>query len=215
MKIVLFGASGNVGQYLAKEALARGHTVIGVVRDPGRYHDTDSLVTLVAGDATDATSIVEVVRGADAIVNAISPRPNKYGRAAASLTDAARAFIAGARQTGVKRIVIVGGAGSLRTESGVALVDAPQFPAEYKAEALAQRDALEVYRREAGDLDWTYVSPHVFQAGSRTGRYRTTGEQLLAGPDGPASISFEDYAAALVDELEHPRHVKQRFGVAN
>jgi putative NADH-flavin reductase len=216
MKTVVFGATGNIGERIVKEALARGHDVVAVVRDPSRSKGTTAPVSLVSGDATDSASVANLARGADAIVNAISPRPNSYGKPAPSLTGSARAMIEGARQAGVKRLIIVGGAGSLEVAPGVALVDTPPFPEEYKPEALAQRDALNVYRSEAGELDWTYVSPAaMIQPGTRTGKYRTTGDRLLMDGEAPATISFEDYAVALLDELERPQHVRQRFGVAN
>jgi putative NADH-flavin reductase len=217
MKIVLFGATGNVGQRVATEALNRGHEVIGVVRDPSKSKPTDARAKLVAGDATDQASVAAAVRGADAIVNSISPRPNAYGKGAPSLTVAARSLLAAAQQANIKRLIIVGGAGSLEVAPGVALVDTPQFPEAYKAEAVAQRDALTLYRAEAGDFDWTYISPAlIIQPGERTGSYRTTGDQLLSGANGaPSSISFEDYAVAVVDELEKPKNLRKRIGVAN
>jgi len=215
MKLVIFGATGNVGQRITKEALDRGHEVVAVVRDPARSEAPDPRIRLVQGDATDAASIASVVRGADAVVSAISPRPGKHGKPAPSLTDAARALIAGLKEAGVKRLAVVGGAGSLEVASGVALVDTPGFPDAYKPEALEQRDALDVYRAEAGGLDWTYLSPAaMIQPGERTGRYRTTGDEFLTDAQGKSAISFEDYAVALVDELEKPQHTGRRFGVA-
>lgn len=214
MKIVLFGATGNVGRRVIAEALRRGHEVVGVVRDPARSASPDPRVRLVRGDALDAASVVEVTRGADAVVNAISPRPGTTG-VAPSLADAARALIAGLGVSGVKRLVVVGGAGSLEVSPGVALMDAPGFPEAYLSEAIEGRDALAVYRTEARDLDWTFLSPAAeIGPGERTGTYRTTLDQFLADEQGRSFISYEDYAVALLDELEKPRHVGQRFGVA-
>jgi uncharacterized protein len=215
MKIVLFGATGNIGQRIAQEALARGHEVVGVVRDPAQYQAVDERMALVQGDATDAATIATVVQGADAVVNAISPRPSSYGLSAPSVTDAARAFIAGLPKAGVKRLIVVGGAGSLEVASGLALVDTPDFPEVYKSESLAGREALRVYRNEASGLEWTYISPAaVIGPGERTGKYRTTDDQLLVDDQGNSFISFEDYAVAVVDELERPQHISRRFGVA-
>jgi putative NADH-flavin reductase len=214
MKIVLFGATGNVGRRVIAEALRRGHEVVGVVRDPARSAAPDPRVRLVRGDALDAASVVEVTRGADAVVNSISPRPGTTG-VAPSLADAARALIAGLGVSGVKRLVVVGGAGSLEVAPGVALMDAPGFPEAYLSEAIEGRDALAVYRTEARDLDWTFLSPAAeIGPGERTGTYRTTLDQFLADEQGRSFISYEDYAVALLDELEKPRHVGQRFGVA-
>jgi putative NADH-flavin reductase len=215
MKIVLFGATGNIGQRIVKEALSRGHEVVGVVRDPETVQSPDPRVALVKGDATDAGSVTKVVRGADAIVSAISPRPNARGLGAPSLAVAAKSLIAGAKRAGVKRLLVVGGAGSLEVAPGVRLMDAPGFPDAYKAEAKEGADSLGVYRAEGEGLDWTFLSPAAgIHAGTRTGRYRTTGDKFLTDAQGNSRISFEDYAVALVDELETRQHVGQRFGVA-
>jgi putative NADH-flavin reductase len=215
MKIVLFGATGNVGQRIAREAVARGHQVVGVVRDPGQSQAPDPAVRLVRGDATDAASVAEVSRGADAVVSAISPRPGSHGKPAPSLTAAARALIEGVKRAGAKRLLAVGGAGSLEVAPGKRLMDSPDFPEAYKAEATEGADALEVYRTEGSDVDWTFLSPAAeIHPGERTGRYRTTGDQFFTDENGRSSITFEDYAVALVDELENPGHSRQRFGVA-
>lgn len=215
MKIVLFGATGNVGRRIATEALSRGHEVVGVVRDPEAVAGSDSRVRLVKGDATKADSVAELVKGADAVVSAISPRPNARGLAAPSLVENARAMIAGLRRAGAKRVLFVGGAGSLEVAPGQQLVDQPGFPDAYKAEALQGRQALEAWRAEGAGLDWTFLSPAAEIApGERTGRYRTTDDHLLSDAAGRSFISFEDYAVAVLDELERPRHVGRRFGVA-
>ena len=215
MKIVVFGETGNVGRRVAAEALSRGHEVVGVVRDPGAVTASDPRVRLVKGDATKADSVAEIVKGADAVVSAISPRPNARGLAAPSLVANARAVIAGLRRAGVKRVLFVGGAGSLEVAPGQQLVDQPGFPEAYRAEALEGREALGVWRSEAGGLDWSFLSPAAEIApGERTGRYRTTGDQFLVDAAGKSFITFEDYAVAVLDELERPRHVGKRFGVA-
>lgn len=214
MKIVLFGATGHVGQRIAAEALRRGHQVVGVARDPSRAQSVDPRVTLVQGDATDPASVASMARGADAVVTSVSPRPGSTGNAP-RLVDVARAAIAGVRQAGVKRLIAVGGAASLEVAPGVALLDTPDFPELYRDEATQGRDSLKVYREEADELDWTFISPAiVIQPGERTGRYRTTDDTILFDENGQSVISYEDYAVALLDELENPRHVGRRFGVA-
>jgi putative NADH-flavin reductase len=215
MKIVLFGATGNVGRRVAAEALRRGHEVVGVVRDPADVAASESRVRLVKGDATKADSVAELVEGADAVVSAISRRPNARGLAAPSLVENARAIIAGLRRAGLKRVLFVGGAGGLEVAPGRQLVDQPGFPEAYRAEALEGREALQVWRTEAGGLHWSFLSPAAeIGPGERTGHYRTTSDQLLTDAAGRSYISFEDYAVAVLDELERPQHVGRRFGVA-
>src|SRR5687768_6390835 len=215
MTIVLFGATGNIGQRIAKEALDRRHEVIGVVREPAKVKTPDPRMTLLQGDATDRASVAALGHGADAIVSAISPRPNARGLAAPSLRAAARALIEGSREAGVKRLVVVGGAGTLEVKPGVRLMDTPGFPEMFKPEAQEGAEALEVFRNEDDGLDWTFMSPAAeIIPGERTGRYRTTHDEYLADANGRSVISFDDYAVALLDELERPRHLRRRFGVA-
>jgi uncharacterized protein len=215
MKIVVIGATGNIGRRVAKEALSRGHEVTGVVRDPDAVEAPDSRVRLVKADATRADDVARAVKGADAVVSAISPRPNARGLPAPSLQANARALIAGLRSAHVRRVLYVGGASSLEVAPGQALADQPDFPEIYKAEAREGREALAVWRNEADGLDWTYLSPAVeIGPGQRTGKYRTTGDQVLRDAAGKSFISFDDYAVAVLDELERPGHIGRRFGVA-
>jgi putative NADH-flavin reductase len=215
MHIALFGAGGQIARRIAREALDRGHQVTAIVRDPATFQKYDDRLEVVQGDATDAASVARAAKGADAIVNAISPRPSPSGRPASSLVDGARAVIAGAKRAGIERLLAVGGASSLEVAPGVRLYDTPEFPEAYKAEAREGIDSLDVYRNESGDLDWTFISPAAeIGPGERTGKYRTGGDQLLADKDGKSFISYEDYAAALVDELERGRNLRRRMTVA-
>lgn len=215
MKIVLFGAGGTVAQSIAREALARGHKVTGIVRDAASFHSYDDRMLVVEGDGTDAASIARVAADADVIVSALSPRPSPSGRAASSLASAARALLAGASKAGVKRLIIVGGAGSLEVEPGTMLMDAPGFPDAYKSEAMQHKQALDVYRASRSDVDWTFMSPAVeIGPGPRTGHYRRGDDRVLADAAGKSFISFDDYAVALLDEIEHPTHPRARMTVA-
>jgi putative NADH-flavin reductase len=215
MQLVVIGATGNIGQRIAREALRRGHDVVGVVRDPAAVQPPDPRVRLVKGDATSAEDVARVVRGADAVVSAISPRPSARGLPAPSLAANTRALIVGLRQAGVKRVLYVGGASSLEVAPGQVLADQPGFPEVYKEEARQGRESLAVWRREAEGLDWTYLSPaQEIGPGERTGTYRTTDDRLLTDAAGKSFITFEDYAVAVLDELERPRHIGRRFGVA-
>jgi uncharacterized protein len=215
VKIVLFGAGGQVAQRIAREALNRGHEVVGVARNALSVRSDNERLTIVEGDATNPSSVAKSSKGADVIINALSPRPSASGRPASSLPDAARALIEGARRAGVPRLIAVGGAGSLEVAPGVRLVDTPGFPPEYKSESLNSAESLEVYRTSAGDLDWTYISPAAeLGPGTRTGRYRVGDDALLVDDKGKSFISYEDYAKALMDEIEHPTHPRARMTVA-
>jgi len=214
MKIVVFGGTGNVGQRIVREAMSRGHEVEVVVRKPDRKPEWDDNITVEQGDVTDPDQVAALTRGADAVVNAISPRPDG-DLPASSLTDAADSLVQGLKQANVKRAIIVGGAGTLEVEPGVDLVDTPDFPKPYRNESIQQRKALNTYRSKADGLDWTYIAPAAtFTPGERTGAYRTSSNELLKDDTGRSRISYEDFAVAVLDEIETPRHVRDRFGVA-
>ena len=211
MKIALFGATGTLGQRILREALQRGHVVTAIVRDPSRVMARDPNLTVITGDILDSQSVAKCVAGQDAVVNASGPREESPQ----TVVDAARSLIAGLMQGSVKRLLVVGGAGSLEVTPGVLLVDSPQFPEAWKGIALAHKDALKVYQTEAGGLDWTYASPAaLIEPGERTGHFRLGTDQLLTDAQGNSRISAEDFAIALLDELETPRYARKRFTVA-
>jgi uncharacterized protein len=138
--------------------------------------------------------------------------PIAPGANTALIIDATRSLIVGLKQAGVKRLIEVGGAGSLLVAPNLRLVDAPNFPAEYKQIALTHADALEVLR--TSDLEWTYFSPAaVIQPGERTGKFRLGEDMLVVDEQGNSRISAEDYAIALVDELENPKFIRKRFTI--
>lgn len=201
MKIALIGASGNVGTRIVAEALSRGHQVTGIARNPEKLPAKSGL-TAKKGDASDPNALAKVLAGHDAVVSSVPFRSTKAAQ-----------VIGAAKKSGVKRLLVVGGAGSLEVAPGVALIDTPQFPEIYKAEASAGRDFLNALRAEK-ELDWTYLSPQAFFVpGERTGKFRLGDDQLLIGADGQSRVSMEDYAIALVDELEKPAHSRRRFTV--
>jgi putative NADH-flavin reductase len=202
MRIAIYGASGMIGSRVAAEATARGHQVTGITRSGG---DLPGGVRAVHGDAGDAGLAKRVASEADVVVSAIGPSRTGGDR---------RAYLAQVRNLaetlGGSRLVVVGGAGSLLVD-GRRLVDDPAFPEIYRAEALVAAEALDFLRGLEDGVDWTFISPApVIQPGQRTGSYKTAA-------DAPAgeSISAEDYAVALADEIEKPAHRRQRFTVAN
>lgn len=201
MKIAVVGASGNVGQRIVAEALARGHAVTAIARKrpPG---DAVAGVTWTTADLADPAAMVAALAGNDAVVLSV-----RFGD-----TDFERA-LEGVRRSGVQRLLVVGGAASLEIAPGKALLDQPDFPDFIKPEATPARAALERLRGET-ELDWTFLSPSVmFGPGERTGVFRLGGDALLTAADGKSHISYEDYAVALLDEIEQPRHSRARFTV--
>ena len=201
MLIALIGATGNVGSRVAAEALARGHQVTGISRHPEKLAPRTGLAS-VRGDIAEPDALARALAGHDAVVSS-----------ARFLGTDPRSLLSAVRKSGVKRLLVVGGAGSLEVAPGTALIDAPEFPAAYKPEASAGREFLNVLRAETV-LDWTFLSPSaLFAPGARTGKFRLGGDQLLVGADGQSRVSMEDYAVALVDELESPKHSRRRFTV--
>lgn len=214
MKIALIGATGFVGTPILSELLARGHQVTALARTPSKLPAQTGL-TVVQADALAANQVAKAVTGHDAVISAYNP-----GWTEPKIHDlhlqASQAIVEGVKASGVKRLLVVGGAGSLFVAPGLQLVDTAEFPAQYKQGALAAREALNQLKLET-TLDWSFVSPPIGLApGERTGKYRVGADELLAGQAGqPAGISAPDLAVAIVDEIEAPRHVRKRFTVAN
>lgn len=216
MKIALIGATGFVGTALVAELLQRGHQVTALARNPAKLQARPNLAAK-ALDAYDPDAVAAAVKGHDAVVSAFNPGwddPALYDR----FMKGSQAIVGGIEQSGVKRLVVVGGAGSLFVAPGLQLVDTPEFashvPPNIVPGAKAARDALTAMRGNTA-LDWTFVSPPAMLApGERTGTYRVGGEDLLMAGAAPAGISVADLAVAIVDEVETPRHVRARFTVA-
>ncbi|MFJ8584853.1 NAD(P)-dependent oxidoreductase [Streptomyces sp. NPDC093595] len=212
MKIVLFGATGMIGRRITAEAVHRGHHVVAASR-AGQAPLDHPLLAAARVDAGSVHQVAEAVGGADAVASALVP-PRDGSDPRAPFLALNEALLEGVRRGGVGRVVIVGGAGSLTTDGGVRIMDAPGFPAEYRGEALAHADLLEALGR-VDDLLWTSISPAaMIGPGERTGTFRTGGDDLLTDADGNSAISAEDYAIAFVDEVERTRHPRARMSVA-
>ncbi|MFF2504227.1 NAD(P)-dependent oxidoreductase [Streptomyces sp. NPDC058067] len=211
MKIVLFGATGMVGSRIAAEAVSRGHRVTAVSRSGGS--PVPGLVA-AAADCSDPVKVGELATGQDAVASALVP-PRDGSDPQVPFLALNESLVAGVRRSGTSRLVVVGGAGSLEVAPGEALVDQPAFPDAFRGEALAHRDLLAYLRREADDLDWTYVSPGAeLGPGERTGTFRIGGDRLLTDEFGNSRVSAEDFAIAFVDELESGAHPRSRISVA-
>ncbi|WP_375454301.1 NAD(P)-dependent oxidoreductase [uncultured Methylobacterium sp.] len=206
MRIAIIGATGLVGTKILSESLDRGHAVTAIVRSPDKL-PTRPRLTAARGDATDPAGLAALVAGHDAVISAFNPGADASGTGARSIIDALK-------RAGVARLLVVGGAGTLEVAPGRRLVDQPDFPAQWKGGALCTADFLDRLRGETG-LDWAFVSPAALLApGERTGHYRVGGDRLLTDADGESRISLEDYAVAMLDEIERPRHHRTRFSVA-
>ena len=212
MKIALIGASGMVGSAIRDEALARGHKVTAIVRHPEKITIKNPNLTVVKGDVM-SDKVDMLVRGQDAVISAYNPGWSN-SNIAPDTTKAYAAIIAGVKKSGVKRLLVVGGAGSLEASPGVQLIDTMQVPELIRGAILALRDVLYTLRKE-NDLDWTFLSPAAnFVPGTRTGKFRLGKDEVVKDKNGDSKICIQDYAVAMIDELEKPKHSRQRFTLA-
>jgi putative NADH-flavin reductase len=202
VRIAVFGATGLVGSRIVTEAVSRGHDVTGISRRGGEVPGAAAR----AGDLGDAETVREVASTHDVVV--LATVPSRTGGDHGEWLDAVRTALA---NVGSTRVVMVGGAGSLELPDGTRLVDAPGFPEEYRPEGQTMAAALDLARSAPESVDWTFLCPApVIMPGERTGAYQV-GLDAPAGDD----ISAEDFAVALVDELERPAHRRLRFTVAS
>ena len=210
MKIAIFGASGRIGSRIVTEALNRGHEVTAIARHPENYTLEQPHLRVTRGDLFNSQDVEAAVFDHDAVVCAYN---FTHGAQPSTFSEMTVPLLNGLKQAGVKRLLVVGGAGSLEVSPGVQLVDTPDFPPAYKAAALAHREALKIYQQEK-NIDWTYLSPAAeIVPGERTGKFRSGKDQLITGENGHSLISMEDFAVAVIDELETPMHIRERFTV--
>lgn len=208
MKVAIIGASGFIGAAILNEALQRGHTVTAIVRNPEKITVKSPQLTVKQADVTSTADLSSLLAGNEAVITSYSAYDTE------TYVKAIHAIIDGTRKAGIKRLLAVSGAGSLEVEPGVQLLDTPEFPAEWKGGASATRDAFYVIKQQH-DLDWTVLSPAMMiEPGERTGKFRLGKDQVVADEKGDSRISTADYAVAMIDELETPAHVKERFTLA-
>ena len=202
MKVALIGATGRGGACILKELVERGHQVTAIVRHAENVPALPG-VTAKQGDALDGGALKGLIAGHDAVISAVQFVP----------TDS-ETLIAAVRDSGVPRFLVMGGAGGLEIAPGVKLIDSPHFPPEYLPEATKAVAFLKLLKQEP-TLDWTFVSPAaLIEHGERTTQFRIGGDRLLTDADGSSRITFEDYAIAMVDELESHAHSRTRISVA-
>jgi putative NADH-flavin reductase len=201
MKVAVIGASGRGGSRIVEELVRRGHTVTAIARNLEKLPSGPN-ITAKTGDVHDA-GLADLLKGHDAAISAV-----RFVQSDPAL------LIRAVKKSGVKRYLVMGGAGSLEVAPGKKLIDTPQFPDAAKPEASKGGEFLDRLRQEK-DLDWTFLSPAaLIEIGERTGKFRIGGDQLLTDANGKSRITFEDYAIAMVDEVENPKHLRKRFSVA-
>lgn len=212
MKLAIIGATGFVGRIVVDEALARGHQVTAIARNAKDLPQSPAL-TIALGDVNDSAWLTPQLRGQDAVISAFNPGwsdPDLY----ANFVRGSDAILNAVEQSGVHRFLVVGGAGSLEVAPGVELIDTPEFPAAIRPGAQGARE-LRNKLRAGSSLDWSLLSPAaILKPGERTGEFRLGTTQLLMNGDAPAEISVQDLAVAILDEIEHPRFIKQQFTAA-
>jgi putative NADH-flavin reductase len=211
MRIAIIGASGFIGSYVRDEALARGHQVTAIVRHPEKIIVQNPRLTVVKADIL-KDKVGELVKGHDAVISAYSA-----GRSGPDIYNehvkGAKAIISGVKKSGIKRLLVVGGAATLEIAPGVQLIDT-MSPEQVTDGMLATKETLYMLKKEK-ELEWTFLSPAAsIAAGERTGHYNVGKDQLLKNEKGESKISTQDYAIAMLDELEHPQHIRERFTVA-
>lgn len=209
MDVLLLGTSGRIGHRIADELLDRGHTVTGVSRSGTVEGIDDSDFVAVAGDATDPDEVARLATGHGAVASALGPGEDE---SPAVLTDMMEAVVEGLRRAEVDRLVWTGGAGGLKVGPETMLVETEDFPEEWESLARAAIDAYEILQ-EVDDLAWTYLAPAaLIEPGERTGEYRTAERELVTDEEGDSYITMEDFAVALVDELEEDNAVSTYLG---
>ncbi|WP_321391987.1 NAD(P)-dependent oxidoreductase [Emcibacter sp.] len=212
MKITIFGAGGDVGSRLVSETLTRGHDVTAVLRTPASIGKIPQGANVSIADVADTEQIARLVKSQDLVISAVRP-PEGQEKDMVGLT----ASVLKACSTAGVRVLVVGGAASLKLSDrpGYTVLTAPGFlPDEYKPIALASQAQFELCMADS-DVDVTYMCPPaMLEPGERLGHYRTGGDTLLTNEDGDSRISMEDFAVALLDEAERPRHKGGRFTVA-
>jgi putative NADH-flavin reductase len=212
MKLALIGATGFVGSRILNEALSRKHEVTAIVRRTERL-PVHAGLTAKKADVLDEDTLADQLAGHDAVIAAYNPDQDTVDKYEAMVAGA-KAIIAATKRAGIRRLLVVGGAGSLEIAPGQQVIDQPGFPEDWKAGALGTREFLYLLRDEP-ELEWTFLSPAMMlQPGERAGTFRLGGDQVMYDAEGQCRISVEDYAVAMIDELEEPRHVRQRFCVA-
>ena len=212
-EIVLIGASGFVGSAILKEALDRGFKVKAVVRHPEKIKTVHKDLIVKQYDVSSADAVAEVCKGADAVISAYNPGW-KNPDIAKETTLVYKAILEGVRKAGVKRFLVVGGAGSLLISPGKRIMDSGLIPESYLPAVRALADVYLIDLTAEKSIDWVFFSPAgIIEPGQRTGKFRLGKDDMIVNEKGESKISVQDYAVAMIDEVEKPSHHKERFTI--
>ena len=207
MKVALYGSTGKAGSRILKELVSRGHRVTAIARNPAKLEGVAGITTK-KDDLSDVNRTAEAIRGVDAVISAYAPPQDNTDE----IVEVTQRQVEAVKRAGNPRLLVVGGAGGLNVAPGVTLLDSGYLPDAYKPIATSHVRAFNVLK--TSDIDWTYLAPAAyFEPGERTGKFRLGNDELIANEKQESRISMEDYAIALVNELEKPEHRKQRFSV--
>jgi uncharacterized protein len=213
MRVAIIGATGLLGVGMVPEAASRGHQVTAICRHPEQVPVPEN-VRAVACDIFDSALLTEILRDQDAVIHSYSPRRDHDTERSKPHMAATRSIIAATRKAGVSRLLAVGGAGTLLLPDGSKVMTSPDFPPEYRESALSTAEVLTILKAEADDLEWTFLSPSLFfDERGRSAQFRLGLDHALFDAHGNSAISIEDYAIAMIDELETARHTRRRFTV--
>lgn len=211
--VTLIGASGFVGTAILNELLARGHRVTAVVRNPGKIGIESPSLTVVQADVTDTSALVAACKGRDAVISAYNPgwtNPNIYEETLRNYP----LILEAVRQSGVRRLLCVGGAGTLFCAPGLRVVDSGVIPDAIMGGVRSLGEFYLNTLMNEKEIDWIFFSPAgTLEPGKRTGKFRLGKDDLIVDENGNSHISVEDYAVAMVDELENPKHHYERFTI--
>jgi uncharacterized protein len=212
MKIAIIGASGFVGSYILKEALSRRHQVAALVRHPEKIQLEHENLSAIRCDVFSIAKTSQLLSACEAAISAYNPgwgNPNLYEE----YMLGSRSILKAIKESTLKRVLFIGGAGSLELKPGVQIVDTPQFPAKWKMGSLASRDFLKILKNEI-ELEWTFISPALqLRSIKRTGTFQIGSNSPIFDENGNSEISTEDLAVATIDELENPKHVREQITV--
>lgn len=211
--VVLIGASGFVGSAILKELLTRGHKVTAIVRNPQKILVKNSNLTVTKADVSDINALTNACKGKDAVISAYNPgwtNPNIYEETLRNYP----LILDAVKQSGVKRLLCVGGAGTLFCAPGLRVVDSGVIPATIMGGVKSLGEFYLNTLRNEKDIDWIFFSPAgTLETGKRTGKFRLGKDNIIVDEKGNSHISAEDYAMAMVDELEIPKHHYERFTI--